>query len=182
MVISKTSTKQVKTGVFIDGSNMLWGSKESGIKVDWQKMHGHLREKYNPDIFNFFGCEDLDPDEKHKRAAQKQQEFYTKLTEIGYQVKRKALKKYKSGGTKCDMDLELVMAMRKYENDFDRFVIFTGDSDFLPVIKYYWQAGKQLTIYSFQELLSWELKLFTINHTGCNYHLINKIKIEIERK
>jgi len=32
--MASSNVKKVKAGVFIDGSNMFWGSRESQIKID----------------------------------------------------------------------------------------------------------------------------------------------------
>ena len=174
--MASSNVKKVKAGVFIDGSNMFWGSRESQIKIDWLKMKQHLEKHYKPQVFNYFGCEDTNPSEQYKEAAERQQKYYNKLAGMGYDIKRKSLKKYGCGDTKCDMDLELVMDLRKYEDDLDCFIIFTGDSDFLPVVEKYWEEGKFIRIYSFEELLSWELKTFAINNPRCNYRIINDLE------
>lgn len=173
--------KTLRTGVFIDGSNMLWGSKASGIKVDWQKMKNYLKSKYSPVVLNYYACEDNNPKPEYLIQSSNQKKFYHKLEGMGYKVIRKQLKHLVCGDTKCDMDIELTMDIRKYENDLDCIIIFTGDSDYLPAIEYYWNEGKYIRIFSFEELLAWELKTFCINNPRCNFKKINEIKTEIER-
>jgi uncharacterized LabA/DUF88 family protein len=79
------------------------------------------------------------------------------------------------------MDIEIVMDLRNYEDDIDCIILFSGDSDYLKAVEYYWLKGKFIRFFSFEELLSWELKTFAINNPRCNYKLINEIREKIER-
>lgn len=175
--------KKLRTGVFIDGSNMLWGSKNSGIKVDFNKLKKYLKKHFSPSVFNYYACEDNDPrSEKHKIQSERQKDFYKKLEGWGYKVIRKELKHLACGNTKCDMDVEITLDLRNYEDDIDCIVIFSGDSDFIPVVEYYWKNGKSIRIFAFRESLSWELKTFAINNPRCSYKIINEIKDEVDRE
>jgi len=183
MVMVSSKVKKLKAGVFIDGSNMLWGSKISGIKVDFLKLKKHLKKQFSPVVFNYYACEDNNPkNKKYQIQAENQKKFYRKLEGFGYKVERKELKHLACGDTKCDMDVELTMDLRNYENDLDCIILFSGDSDYFKVVQYYWTIGKYIRIFSFEELLSWELKTFAINNPRCNYKLIDEIKSEIERE
>jgi uncharacterized LabA/DUF88 family protein len=174
--------KNLRVGVFIDGSNIFWGSKKSGIKIDFEKLKEYLNKYFSPIMFNYYGCEDNKPNgEKYVKSAKEQKKFHQNLESFGYKVIRKDLKHMACGVVKCDMDIELTMDLRKHEDDIDCIILLTGDSDYLSVIEYYWKSGKYIRIFSFKELLSWELKAFTINHSRCNYKLINEIKGKIER-
>ncbi len=161
---------------------MFWGSRHSGIKLDWQKLKDYLKKRYSPVVFNFYGCEDNNPkSEEYRRAAEKHKNFHKKLEGMGYKVIRKELKHLAGGVTKGDMDVELAMDLRNYENDIDCIILFTGDSDHLTTVNYYWNSGKSIRVFSFEEVLSWELKMFAINNPRCNYKLINEIRDEVER-
>lgn len=174
--------KKQKTGVFIDGSNMLWGSKESGIKIDWQKMKDFLEESFSPIVFNYYACEDNNPStDKYLERTKSHKKFLNKLEGIGYKVIRKDLKHLQCGKTKCDMDVELTMDIRNYEKDINCIILFTGDSDYLSAVEYYWNSGMYIRIFSFEELLSWELKTFAIKNPRCSYKTINSIKDKISR-
>jgi len=174
--------KNKKAGVFIDGSNMLWGSKNSGIKLDWFKVKEYLKENYNVSFFNYYACEDNNPTIGYEESALRQKKFLNKLEGMGYSVIRKELKHLSCGDTKCDMDVELVMDIRNFEDDIDCIIIFAGDSDYLAMVQYYWNKGKHIRIFSFEEGLSWELKVFSIEKPRCSYKLLNEIRDKIERE
>lgn len=171
----KENMKNLRVGVFIDGSNMLWSSIHSGINIDWQKMKTYLKNKYAPTVFNFYACEDNNPKPQYAAKALKQKKFYNKLEGMGYKMIRKELKHLVCGDTKCDMDIELIMDIRNYEDDIDVIILFTGDSDYLSAIQYYHSKGKYIRIFSFRESISWELKTFAITNPRCSYKLINEL-------
>lgn len=174
---------KARVGVFIDGSNTFWGSKHSGIRLDFQKIRDYLDKYYQPVFFNYYGCEDNSPSTpEYALQSNKQKKFHKKLEGIGYNVKRKTLKHLGCGDTKCDMDVELSMDIRNYESDIDCIVLFSGDSDYLNVVEYYWNTGKYIRIIAFAESLSWELKTFAINHPRCSYKVINEIVDQVSRE
>ena len=76
--------------------------------------------------------------------------FYLKLKQFGYELHLKPVKLYEQedGTTKrkanCDVDMAFWL-MREKDN-FDRVVILSGDGDFLPVLKYLREVGKEVII------------------------------------
>ena len=173
--------KEIRVGVFIDGSNMLWGSRASGIRIDWEKMKTYLKTRFNLVMLNYYAGEDDTPKPEHIQRSLNQKKFHKKLEKIGYYVIRKPLKHMASGTTKCDMDIEITMDIRTHENNIDCIILFSGDSDYLPVVDYYWKKGKYIRIFAFKESLSWELKTFCLNKPRCNFNQIHEIRKEIER-
>ncbi len=181
--MAQENRKSLRTGVFIDGSNLFWGSRRSGIEIDFEKLREYLKVRFDPVVFNYYACEDNDPrDPVALKRAYKRKKFLNFLEGIGYRVIRKGLKHLVGGVTKCDMDIELTMDMRNYEDDLDCIILFTGDSDFLSVVQYYWAKGKIIRIFSFGTGLSWELKTFALTHPGASYITIESIRDEVERR
>jgi uncharacterized LabA/DUF88 family protein len=76
--------------------------------------------------------------------------FYLKLKQFGYELHLKPVKLYEQedGTTKrkanCDVDMAFWL-MREKDN-FDRVVILSGDGDFLPVLKYLREVGKEVIV------------------------------------
>ena len=173
--------KVLRVGVFIDGSNMLWGSRASGIRIDWEKMRTYLKNRFNVVVLNFYAGEDNSPKPEHLQRSLNQKKFHRKLEKLGYSLIRKPLKHMASGAIKCDMDIEITMDIRTYENDIDCIILLSGDSDYLPVVDYYWKTGKHIRIFAFKESLSWELRTFCLNKPRCNFKQIHEIRKEIER-
>ncbi|KKU19699.1 MAG: hypothetical protein UX31_C0025G0012 [Candidatus Nomurabacteria bacterium GW2011_GWA1_46_11] len=98
---------------------------------------------------------------------------------MGYNVTTKPLK-YMTSGTKCDMDVDLVVSVYEYIDSLDTIVLFSGDSDYLSAITKFHSLGKQVIIYSFAEYLAWELKAFAIKNPRCRYVELDPLRSELE--
>lgn len=76
--------------------------------------------------------------------------FYLKLEQFGYELHLKPVKLYEQDdGTtkrKANCDVEMAFYLMKEINNFDRAVILSGDGDFLPVLKYLREKGKEIFI------------------------------------
>lgn len=76
--------------------------------------------------------------------------FYLKLQKFGYMLYLKPVKTYyrENGSTerKANCDVDMAFHLMKEKDDFDRVVILSGDGDFLPVLKYLKELGKEVFI------------------------------------
>lgn len=188
--MTSTKVKKIRTGVFIDGSNLLWSmmrKDDKGKKINYnicfQKLKQFLKKNYSPVFYNYYVCEDnISTQEPYLSRAKAQKKFIQRLEGFGYNVKRKDLKIIKGEGAKCDTDVEVVMDMYKHVSDIDNIILFSGDSDFKIAIETFHAMGKHIRIYSFASSLSWELKEFSIKNPRCNYKLLDELKTKIERK
>ncbi len=186
--MTNNKVKNIRTGVFIDGSNLFKAVNMKDIvtgerlhfQICFVKLKKYLREKYSPVFYNYYTCEDNNPrNDLYKERALAQKKFHNKLDGLGYNVLRKDLK-YIGDTTKGDTDVEITMDLNKLSNDYDNIVLFSGDSDFLPAITYFHSKGKYIRIYSFKKTLSWELKDFAIKNSRCNYKLLDELRSDIE--
>ena len=190
--MSSNKVKSISIGVFIDGANLFWAGRkldEIGKKrwaIDFQKLKTYLKKRYTPAFFKFYDCTDDKPtNATFQTRAQGSSKFHKKLSGFGYDVILKPLKyiKNRSTGeitTKGDMDTSISVAVQNALNDIDGIILFSGDSDFLPVVQNAHSAGKFIRIFSFEHTLAWELKDFAIKNTRCNYKLLDEIRSEIE--
>ncbi len=179
--MTSVGVQRVRTGVFIDGSNLFWGAKRSSFFIDYAKLKKYLADHYKVSFFNFYGCEDINPsNDLYRTKAASQQKFYQRLNGMGFDVKLKPLKYMRDGTTKGDMDVNIATDLRNYENDVECLIFFTGDSDFLSLVEQYWTLGKYIRIFSYRDFLSWELKEFAIKKPRCSYKCLEDIRGEIE--
>lgn len=76
--------------------------------------------------------------------------FYLKLMEFGYELHLKPIKLYEQDdGTtkrKANCDVDMAFYLMKEKDNFDRAIILSGDGDFLPVLKYLKEQGKEIII------------------------------------
>ncbi len=76
--------------------------------------------------------------------------FYWKLKEFGYELYLKPVKLYEQeNGTtrrKANCDVEMTFEIMRRKDEFERVIILSGDGDFLPVLKYLREEGKEVII------------------------------------
>lgn len=122
----------MRTFAFIDASNIIYGTRDEGWKVDFKKLFKYLKERYKcKKIYYFAGL-----DEKNK----KQLNFYHKLKSFGYDLILKQIKLYKGENGRvvrkanCDVDLTFY-AMRDLKK-YNRSIFLSGDGDFKILFEY----------------------------------------------
>lgn len=90
--------------------------------------------------------------------------FYLKLLQFGYQLFLKPVKLYdQEDGTtkrKANCDVDMTFHLMKEKEDFDRAVVLSGDGDFLPVLKYLKEIGKEMIILGRGPRTAKEIKQF----------------------
>ena len=76
--------------------------------------------------------------------------FYKKLKQFGYTLCLKPVKMYEQeDGTikrKANCDVDMTFYLMKEKDNFDRIIVLSGDGDFLPVLKYLREIGKEIII------------------------------------
>ena len=90
--------------------------------------------------------------------------FYQKLDSFGYKLYLKPVKLYdQEDGTtkrKANCDVDMAFYLMKERDSFDRAVVLSGDGDFLPVLKYLKDQGKDMIILGRSERTAKEIKQF----------------------
>lgn len=130
------------TFTYIDASNIIYGVKDEGWKVDFRKLFKYLSERYECRKIFYFGGQEKD--------NEKQAKFYTILREIGYELVLKPVKLYRQEGGKqvrkanCDVDLTFY-AMRDIEA-FEKVIFLSGDGDFEILLKHFVKIKKKVII------------------------------------
>ena len=76
--------------------------------------------------------------------------FYLKLEEFKFELHLKPVKLYEQDdGTtkrKANCDVDMAFYLMKEKDNFDKVVILSGDGDFLPVLKYLKNQGREIII------------------------------------
>lgn len=152
--------------VFIDASNLWAAQKARGCFLDYTKLIGFIGRKFGGQMVKTFyysaypadGTRSYDLDGKHK--------FFTFLKKgLGFVVRKKELKRIcvvdgfgESIREKGNMDVEITIDALHHAAKYDTAVFFTGDSDFLALVKYLRVGGKKVFIFSSKNNISHELK------------------------
>lgn len=154
-----------KVFVFIDAANLWEVQKAKAKMLDLEKIKQHLKSKHNADKIKVYyydaypeaDSRDYDVSGKHK--------FYTYLKKgLKFVVRKKPLKRILTNsefGTieeKGNMDVEIAIDMVNQIRNYNEAILFSGDSDFMALIKFIHSHQKKVFVYSSRNNISSELR------------------------
>ncbi|HPS28278.1 MAG TPA: NYN domain-containing protein [Candidatus Paceibacterota bacterium] len=84
--------------------------------------------------------------------------FFDALTNAGIEMRMKDLQVYPDGTKKADWDVGLAVDAIRYSNLMDVIVLATGDGDFIPLIEYLRQQGRNIVVANFGRTTSSKFK------------------------
>ncbi len=170
-----------KAKVFIDGSNIFHAQKKLGWFVDWTKVREHLESDYQILEWRYYiGVKDQDPgmvgflkylnaiDVKAitkplKKIVLDHADFHVRIAEQKYVYK-------------ANFDVEITSDILLDSSQADQIILFSGDSDFVYLVKRLRDLGKKVAVYSSRKTIAWELKL-----EAAKVIFIEDIKEKIQR-
>ena len=165
---------RIGTYAFVDASNIIYGTRDEGWKVDFKKLFKYLKERYKcKKVYYFAGFES-----KHL----KQQKFYKKLGKFGYDLVLKPVKIYfQPDGSRvrkanCDVDLTFY-AMRDIDL-FNRVIFFSGDGDFEILLKHFVKKKKEVLVFANARRTAREIKKLS----KIQFNDLGVLKTAIRRK
>ncbi len=144
-----------RTAVFIDSANIYFSYKTLKWKIDFQKLFIYFKNNTNLFRIAFYGT--INPENERERK------FHDFLEIIGYTVKHKAIKFIKDGNEvygghhKGNVDVELTIDAVHFRDNYDTFILLSGDSDFESLIKYLKKYKKRCIVMSTKGHISIEL-------------------------
>jgi len=164
-----------KTAVFIDSANVYYSEKTMGWRIDFQKLLNYFKRETNLFRIAYYGA--INPENKGERK------FHDFLEILGYVVRHKKIKFIKDetdlaygGHHKGNIDVDLTIDAVHFRDDYDTFVLLSGDSDFESLIKYLKAFKKRCIVMSTKGHISIELL------KQAKFIDFKKIRKEIERK
>jgi len=171
--VNNNTNKLKTTYVFIDASNLWATQKVKGRFFDFEKLKKFLKEKHEAKVIEIFyytaypaeGTREYSIDGKHK--------FFTYLKKgLKFTVRKKELKRIvvhtETGDIideKGNMDVEMAIDAIHYMDKYDIAVFFSGDSDFLALIRYLRVGSKKVYVYSSKNNASEELRTGSDGYT-----------------
>mgnify|MGYP001474731168 CR=1 FL=1 len=106
--------------------------------------------------------------------------FYLKLQKFGYELHLKPVKLYEQedGSTKrkANCDVDMAFYLMKEKDNFNRAIILSGDGDFLPVLKYLKEQGKEIVILARGPRAAREIRQFA----GSNFRDFEYLKYRLK--
>ena len=108
--------------------------------------------------------------------------FYLKLEKFGYELHLKPVKLYEQDdGTtkrKANCDVDMTFYLMKEKDSFDKAVILSGDGDFLPILKYLKEKGKEIIVLARGPRTAREIRQFAGGNFRDFEYLKYRLKIE----
>lgn len=161
------------TYAFIDASNIIYGTRDEGWKVDFKKLYKYLTERFECKKIYYFGGQEV--------GDEKQEKFYKKLASFGFDLVLKPVKIFKQAGGKpvrkanCDVDLTFY-AMRDRDL-FARVIFLSGDGDFEILLRYFVEEKKEVLVFANSKRTAREIKRLK----GLNFNDLGVLRKTIER-
>ena len=152
--------------VFIDAANLWQAQKTKGNFFDYEKLQLFLKNKFIATAIKVFYYAAYPADGTRQYTLDGRHKFYTFLNKgLGITVRKKELKRIsivtnagESIEEKGNMDVEITIDALHYLQQYGTAVFFTGDSDFLALVTYLRNRGKQVYIFSSKNNISEELR------------------------
>ncbi|PIQ72561.1 hypothetical protein COY13_00200 [Candidatus Roizmanbacteria bacterium CG_4_10_14_0_2_um_filter_36_35] len=165
--------KKLKAKVYIDGANIFYTQRNIGWSIDWKNAIKFLKEKFDVlEIRYYTGIKNND---------QKMNKYLSFLRQLKIKTITKPLKIINdhSGRLiyKSNCDVEMVVDIILDIDSFDILILFSGDSDFVYLIKVLQKSyQKKVFVFSSRKTISWEIKM-AVN----SYWFLEDFKKELER-
>lgn len=136
----------MKTFIQIDVQNLFFSAKDIGKRLDFLKIRDHFA-KSEDEIVGLYAYIIRTPDAKSNRFEGLLRSLnYTlniKQASIGYSPEGQRIYK----GT--DQDLSICIDCMKNIDNFDKWVLMSGDGDFIDLCKHLKKNGKTIEVWSF---------------------------------
>ena len=139
--------------VFVDAANILYSQQTLHWRVDYRKLKEYFKKECDLKAIYFYTGW---VGENHKQNS-----FIKKLEQFGYIVKAKEVKRIKISKSayewKGNLDVELTIDVLGNINNFDTFILMSGDSDFAPLLDAAKSQYKRVLVMSTKGHISKEL-------------------------
>ncbi len=164
-----------RAAVFIDGANLFFTQRHLGWQIDFSRLMSFFISSFGSVQANYY-VPASEPVSEENAA------FTRVLTAHGYRITSKPVKKIVNKETgvvvmKGNLDVELVVDALSAADQYDTFILFSGDSDFLPLLRALKEKGKEIIVYSTQGLSAREL----LAEQGITYGDLALLKERIEQ-
>ena len=164
-----------RAAVFIDGANLFFTQRHLGWQIDFSRLMAFFVSGYASVQANYY-VPASEPVSEENAA------FTRVLTAHGFRITSKSVKKIVNKETgvivmKGNLDVELVVDALIDADQYDTFILFSGDSDFIPLLRALKAKGKEVIVYSTQGLSAREL----LAEPGIAYCDIAVLKERIEQ-
>jgi len=153
-----------RAAVYIDGANLFFTQRSLGWQIDFSRLITFFLDRYASVEARYYVP-------VSEPASEEQAAFTRVLAAHGYILTSKPVKKIVNKTTgeiiiKGNLDVELAVDALVGEIAYDTFILFSGDSDFLPLLRALKEKGKEVLVYSTEGISAWELLI----EPGIDFH------------
>jgi uncharacterized LabA/DUF88 family protein len=162
-------------GIFIDGANLFFTQRHLGWSVDFSRLITDVMNRYSVVQANYYVPES-------RPASEEQTAFDRMLLANGYSIIVKPVKKIVNKDTgeivmKGNLDIELAVDALMLADRYDVFMLFSGDSDFLPLLRALKGKGKEIEVFSTPGISAREL----VSEPGITFHDLERMRERLEQ-
>lgn len=155
-----------KVFVFIDAAN-LWEVQKAKAKVlDLEKLKRYLKTQHSATEIKVYYYDAYPKQETRDHDVSGKFRFYVYLEKaLKFVVRKKPLKQIRVETErgpvieeKGNMDVELAIDVVNQAKNYNEAIFFSGDSDFLALIRFVHSRNKKVFVYSSRNNISTELR------------------------
>jgi uncharacterized LabA/DUF88 family protein len=158
-----------KACIFIDASNFHYYLIKVGWRIDWKKFKLYCEKRFeSPRLFYYEGVPSksqyFDINSGHTltqfiEAKKSKLNYFKFLKSLSFKVRHKPVGRVYDNTAgkfkhKCNFDVELTIDAVDGMGDYDVFVLFSGDGDFVKLIKYLKGKKKKTVVIAPSDRLS----------------------------
>ena len=161
------SNVERKVYAFIDASNLWDAQKSRGRMLDFEKLVQNLKDRYKTSHVTVYYYTAYPAQETRAYDVSGRHKFYAFLKlGLSFIVRKKELKRILSEESrygdgyveKGNMDVELTIDAVHTVDNYDTALLFTGDSDFMALVRFIRARGKKVYVFSSRNSISSELR------------------------
>lgn len=133
---------KIRIAVFIDGANFEISLKRCGLWADYRKLIVEIEKEGKATILRYYS-----PTFKEKGQSR----FFTAIKNLGFKIVTKnvkVIKKRKKKEGKANFDVEITFDAAVRIGQFDKLVLFSGDSDFVYLTSQLQKRGVKVMVIS----------------------------------
>lgn len=151
-------TKNKRVYVAIDAANLYYAALRAKMYIDFEQIFNWFEKKAKHVEIGFYTAYNVDDAKQH--------EFLTQLEGYGYKLIQKPIKVF-NDKTKGNMDIEIAVDIMQKQEDFDVFVLMSGDGDFRYLINAIKKKSIVLSVGGFTS--------FDLHQDADNYFFLNRV-------
>ncbi len=144
--------KNERTGVFIDAANNYHAFESAQVKLDYEVLLKTLQDVCHLVSIRYYSGVSDSPKYKYIKST------IDWLSYNGYVVVTRPVKVMEGGMLRANLDVEIAVDVMAAYPKLDHVVLFTGDGDFVYLIKTIQRLGVKVSIVSGEKQISDELK------------------------